>query len=74
MHGNDTAGQIAILDAFETSVLYHAGKCRLVGKLADAFNEVSVRLTIACDNLADGRDHAEGVGFIDLFQPRDSNR
>ena len=46
MNGGDTGREIAAADPLETAVLHAPGEFRLIGELADAFDQILIGLTV----------------------------
>src|SRR5690606_15350591 len=70
MAGSNPAGIIAPVHALEAGSANHLGKARLVGKLADRFNQIAVGFTVARHNCADLRDGMERPDVIEPVKAR----
>src|SRR5690606_15645273 len=70
MERGNAAGEIAIADALETSLLDHRRKILLLGEFADRLDQIAVGIRVARNHLADARNSVERPLVINLVENR----
>lgn len=52
----------------ETHIVYHGKQLLLSEESLNALHKILVRMFVPCDVVTKGRDHVEGIGFVELLQ------
>src|SRR5919199_4560280 len=68
VHGGHPAHQVAVADALEARRPHHGGERLLVGKLADALDQVLIGRGAARYERAEARDDLEGMELVEAVE------
>src|SRR5262245_25706472 len=74
MKRDHAAGHRCEGDAAKARLFDHAGECLRLGKFANRFDKILVRIAITGNGLADARDQLEGIKFVKRIEPRHVDR
>ena len=61
----DAAGQVAVADLLKPAVAHQGRERRLVGKAADALDQILIAVVVLGDPARRARDDVEGVGVVE---------
>lgn len=68
MDGSNATGEVLVVNQLESALFNHSLEGFLVRKLADALDEVLVRLEIIGNHLTNDGDHLMGVEVVETVQ------
>lgn len=74
MYATHASRQVLVLDGRKAGRFDHALEVLLRRKLADAFDQILVRLPLAGQQLSHRRDHCERVLVVEPLGSRDEHR
>ncbi len=70
MQRHDAAEEVVVATVFQTSGLHHAKQRVLIRMTPDGFGQVAVAIGISCDQLAQFRQHVEGIQVVQAAERR----